>query len=83
MKGFSGKEYYMALITLEEFKEMLSGYWLNGNLLFTGDWPENPCFDLNTGKLAEGVTAGHFFDADRISDEEAARLMSHCSARLS
>ncbi len=65
----------MAPKTVEELKDALSGYSRAGNLLFTGFWPENPCFDLTTGKLAEGVTAGNYFDSEPISDEEAGRLM--------
>ncbi len=63
-------------------EEINSGYSLNGCLLFTGDWPNNPCFDLRTGKLAEGVTAGNFFDAEPISDEEASRLITMVPARI-
>lgn len=68
----------MAPKTVEELKEALSGYSLAGKLLFTGCWPENPCFDLTTGKLAEGITAGNYFDSEAISDEEAGRLLATC-----
>ncbi len=67
----------MAPKTVEELNEALSGYSRSGNLLFTGFWPGNPVFDLETGKeVSSSITAGNFFDSEPISDEEAGRLMA-------
>ena len=66
----------MAPKTVQELNKMLAGYSLCGKLIFTGIWPENPCYDLTTGRLAEGITAGSYFDSEPISDEEAGRLMA-------